>query len=72
MTRDWEIRMQKTIASGSTCELDPKADEWLLFSPHNLDTGYFVTTEETDQSHGGNWDARLHFTLSCWIMDCRY
>ena len=38
----------------------------------SLDTGYFVTTPETDQSHGGTWDARLyisHYHAGLWIVD---
>ena len=72
MTRDWEIPYAQDHCFGASCELDPNNDEWLLFSPHNLDTGYFETTEETDQSHGGNWDVRLyisHYHAGLWIVD---
>ncbi|GIR00594.1 MAG: hypothetical protein CM15mP9_2970 [Methanobacteriota archaeon] len=70
MTRDWEIPFAEDHCFGSTCEQDPVAEEWLLFSPHNLDTGYFETTPETDQSHGGTWDARLyisHYHAGLWM-----
>ncbi|MEC7483426.1 MAG: hypothetical protein VX998_01395, partial [Candidatus Thermoplasmatota archaeon] len=72
MTRDWEIPYATDHCFGSSCELDPVADEWLLFSPHNLDSGYFETTEETDQSRGGTWDGRLyisHYHAGVWIVD---
>jgi hypothetical protein len=72
MTRDWEIPYAEDHCFGASCELDPNEDEWLLFSPHNLDSGYFETTEETDQSHGGSWDGRLyisHYHAGLWIVD---
>ena len=72
MTRDWEIPYAEQHCFGASCELDPQSDEWLLFSPHNLDSGYFETTEETDQSRGGNWDGRLyisHYHAGVWIVD---
>ena len=72
MTRDWEIPYAEDHCFGASCELAPNEDEWLLFSPHNLDSGYFETTEETDQSHGGSWDGRLyisHYHAGLWIVD---
>ena len=40
MVRDWEIPYAEDHCFGSSCEIDSQADEWLLFSPHNLDSGY--------------------------------
>ena len=41
----------------------PSAEEWLIFSPHNLDSEYFVIDENTDTSHGGGWDGRLYIHI---------
>ena len=54
---DWEIPTSGLHCFGSSCELHTNADEWLLFSPHNLDSGHFLTDDEKpDQSYGGGWD----------------
>jgi len=72
MTRDWEIPYAEDHCFGQDCEAFPVADEWLLFSPHNLDSAYYETTEETDASHGGTWDGRLyvsHYHAGVWVLD---
>ena len=53
LIRDWEIPFAEDHCYGADCEAHPNGDEWLLFSPHNLDSAYFETDETTDQSHGG-------------------
>lgn len=70
--RDWEIPTANDHCYGADCEDHPHDGEWLLFSPHNLDSAYFETTEETDQSHGGGWDGRLyisHYHAGLWVVD---
>ena len=72
MIRDWEIPTASEHCYGADCEDHPNADEWLLFSPHNLDSAYFPTTEITDQSRGGTWDGRLyisHYHARLWVVD---
>ena len=72
MTRDWEIPYAEDHCFGEDCEAFPVADEWLLFSPHNLDSAYYETTELTDASRGGTWDGRLyvsHYHAGVWILD---
>lgn len=72
LIRDWEIPYAEEHCYGADCEAHPDADEWLLFSPHNLDSTYFETDETTDQSHGGGWDGRLyisHYHAGLWIID---
>lgn len=72
MIRDWEIPTASEHCYGADCEDHPNADEWLLFSPHNLDSAYFPTTEITDQSRGGTWDGRLyisHYHAGLWVVD---
>ena len=62
LIRDWEIPYAEDHCYGADCEAHPNEDEWLLFSPHNLDSTYFETDESTDQSHGGGWDGRLYIS----------
>ena len=72
LIRDWEIPYAEDHCYGEDCEAHPHPEEWLLFSPHNLDSTYFETTDETDQSHGGGWDGRLyisHYHAGLWIVD---
>ena len=72
LIRDWEIPYAEDHCYGEDCEAHPNADEWLLFSPHNLDSTYFETDETTDQSHGGEWDGRLyisHYHAGLWVVD---
>ena len=72
LIRDWEIPYAEDHCYGEDCEAFPVANEWLLFSPHNLDSAYFETDETTDQSHGGGWDGRLyisHYHAGLWIID---
>ncbi len=72
MIRDWEIPTASEHCYGADCEDHPNSDEWLLFSPHNLDSAYFPTTEITDQSRGGTWDGRLyisHYHAGLWVVD---
>ena len=69
---DWEIPFAEQHCYGADCEAHPNDDEWLLFSPHNLDSAYFETTESTDQSYGGTWDGRLyisHYHAGLWVID---
>ena len=70
---DWEIPTSGLHCFGSSCEAHANGDEWLLFSPHNLDSGHFITDEEKpDQSYGGGWDGRLyisHYHAGLWIVD---
>ena len=70
---DWEIPTSGLHCFGSSCEAHSDGDEWLLFSPHNLDSGHFITDEEKpDQSYGGGWDGRLyisHYHAGLWIVD---
>ena len=72
LIRDWEIPWASEHCYGADCEAHPNDDEWLLFSPHNLDSAYFETDETTDQSHGGGWDGRLyisHYHAGLWVID---
>jgi hypothetical protein len=72
LIRDWEIPTASDHCYGADCEAHPNGDEWLLFSPHNLDSAYFPTTEITDQSRGGTWDGRLyisHYHAGLWVVD---
>ena len=72
LIRDWEIPFAEDHCYGEDCEAHPNGDEWLLFSPHNLDSAYFETDETTDQSHGGGWDGRLyvsHYHAGLWVVD---
>ena len=70
---DWEIPTSGLHCFGSSCEPHANSDEWLLFSPHNLDSGHFLTDDEKpDQSYGGGWDGRLyisHYHAGLWIID---
>ena len=72
LIRDWEIPYAEDHCYGADCEAHPNEDEWLLFSPHNLDSTYFETDESTDQSRGGGWDGRLyisHYHAGLWVVD---
>ena len=72
LIRDWEIPTANDHCYGADCVDHPHDDEWLLFSPHNLDSAYFPTTEITDQSRGGTWDGRLyisHYHAGLWVVD---
>ena len=74
LIRDWEIPTANDHCYGADCEAHPNGDEWLLFSPHNLDSAYFPTTEIEDQSMGGDWDARLyisHYHAGLWVVDIK-
>ena len=74
LIRDWEIPYAEDHCYGADCEAHPNEDEWLLFSPHNLDSTYFETDESTDQSHGGGWDGRLyisHYHAACGSLTSR-
>ena len=70
----WEIPTAWEHCFGSSCEDHANDDEWLLFSPHNLDSVYFPTNGDDlpDNSHGGTWDGRLyvsHYHGGMWIVD---
>ena len=68
----WEIPWGEDHCYGADCEAHPNGDEWLLFSPHNIDSTLFPTNEIEDQSHGGEWDGRLyisHYHAGIWIVD---
>lgn len=72
LASDWEIPYAEEVCYGADCSLNPDGEEWLLFSPHNLDSAYFETNEETDASHGGGWDGRLyvsHYHAGLWVLD---
>ena len=72
LIRDWEIPYGEDHCYGEDCEAFPDSEEWLLFSPHNLDSAYFETDDTTDQSHGGGWDGRLyisHYHAGLWVLD---
>ena len=72
LINDWEIPWSESHCFGSNCEAHPNSDEWLIFSPHNLDSAYFPTTDGNDQSHGGDWDGRLyisHYHAGLWVVD---
>ena len=50
----------------------PGGEEWLIFSPHNLDSAWFPTVPETDTSMGGSWDGRLYmgnYHTGLWVLD---
>ena len=77
----WEIPTAWSHCFGASCEDQPigttsenAGEEWLLFSPHNLDSVYFPTNGDTlpDNSHGGTWDGRLyvsHYHGGMWVVD---
>jgi len=72
MAGNWEIPEGEDNCFGSDCEEFPIGNEWLLFSPHNLDSAYFVTDSTTDASRGGGWDGRLYvssYHAGLWILD---
>jgi hypothetical protein len=72
LINDWEIPYSEEHCFGADCEAWPASEEWLLFSPHNLDTTYFETTPETDTSYGGTWDGRLYISsyhAGIWVVD---
>ena len=72
LIRDWEIPTANDHCYGADCVEHPHDNEWLLFSPHNLDSAYFPTTEIEDQSRGGTWDGRLyisHYHAGLWVVD---
>ena len=50
----------------------PGGEEWLLFSPHNVDTVWFDTSSGVDTSLGGNWDGRVYmgnYHSGLWVLD---
>ncbi|MDP6639472.1 MAG: hypothetical protein QF817_00215, partial [Candidatus Poseidoniaceae archaeon] len=70
----WEIPTAEEHCFGSDCKAYPDGEEWLLFSPHNLDSVYFPTNDDSlpDNSLGGDWDGRLyigHYHGGLWIVD---
>ena len=70
----WEIPTAWEHCFGASCSDHANDDEWLLFSPHNLDSVYFPTNDDDlpDNSHGGTWDGRLyvsHYHGGMWIVD---
>ena len=77
----WEIPTAWSHCFGASCEDNPigtssenAGEEWLLFSPHNLDSVYFPTNDDNlpDNSHGGTWDGRLyvsHYHGGMWVVD---
>jgi hypothetical protein len=70
----WEIPTGQDHCFGGDCPSAPNGDEWLLFSPHNLDSVYFPTGDEgfPDNSLGGDWDGRLYvssYHAGLWILD---
>ena len=70
----WEIPTAEEHCFGSDCKAYPDGEEWLLFSPHNLDSVYFPTNDDNlpDNSLGGDWDGRLyigHYHGGLWIVD---
>jgi hypothetical protein len=70
----WEIPTAWEHCFGEDCADYPLGEEWLLFSPHNLDSVYFPTNGDTlpDNSLGGGWDGRLyigHYHGGLWIID---
>ena len=70
----WEIPTAWEHCFGASCSDHANDDEWLLFSPHNLDSVYFPTNGDDlpDNSHGGTWDGRLyvsHYHGGMWIVD---
>ena len=71
---DWEIPTSGMHCFGESCKAHANGEEWLLFSPHNLDSGHFITDdgEKPDQSYGGGWDGRLyisHYHGGLWVVD---
>ncbi|HIK78050.1 MAG: hypothetical protein CXT67_04160 [Methanobacteriota archaeon] len=70
---DWELPYAEDHCFGADCEAHPEGTEWLLFSPHNLDSAHFITGDVApDQSYGGGWDGRLyisHYHAGAWIVD---
>ena len=77
----WEIPTGWEHCYGASCEDHPigttsedAGEEWLLFSPHNLDSVYFPTDGDAfpDHSLGGTWDGRLyvsHYHGGLWVVD---
>ena len=77
----WEIPTAWSHCFGASCEDHPigttsenAGEEWLLFSPHNLDSVFFPTNDDNlpDNSHGGTWDGRLyvsHYHGGMWVVD---
>ena len=77
----WEIPTAWSHCFGASCEDNPigtssenAGEEWLLFSPHNLDSVFFPTNDDNlpDNSHGGTWDGRLyvsHYHGGMWVVD---
>ena len=77
----WEIPTGWEHCYGASCEDHPigttsenAGEEWLLFSPHNLDSVYFTTDGDAfpDHSLGGTWDGRLyvsHYHGGLWVVD---
>ena len=70
---DWEIPTSGVHCFGESCKAHANGEEWLLFSPHNLDSGHFITddSEKPDQSYGGGWDGRLyisHYHGGLWAV----
>jgi len=70
----WEIPTGGDHCFGGDCPTSPNGDEWLLFSPHNLDSVYFPTGGEglPDNSQGGHWDGRLYISsyhAGMWVVD---
>ncbi len=70
----WEIPTAWEHCYGASCSDHANDDEWLLFSPHNLDSVYFPTNDDDlpDNSLGGTWDGRLyvsHYHGGMWIVD---
>ena len=69
LIRDWEIPQAEDHCYGADCEINPDPDEWLLFSPHNLDSAYFVTDETTDRAMvAGMVDCMSHTIM----QDCGF
>jgi hypothetical protein len=70
----WEVPTAWDHCFGGDCAAFPNPEEWLLFSPHNLDSVYFPTNSDTlpDNSLGGDWDGRLyigHYHSGLWVVD---
>lgn len=70
----WEVPNAENHCYGADCPLNPDDAEWLMFSPHNLDSVWFPTTSEglPDHSNGGDWDGRLYmgnYHTGLWVLD---
>jgi len=70
----WEIPGAEDHCFGADCPINPDGAEWLLFSPHNLDSVFFETGEEgkPDNSYGSDWDGRLYmgnYHSGVWVLD---